>query len=277
MNKNDSDIIKILYESGNYFSDGMKWYKDVYLSSTISRNLYLIVTILLGIAFFCSCALINKLNSMKPKARIVTQIEQKDDVSDISISKIDKYYHPTLGIAKILIKQYISSREEYKYDGLYSIGSIQDQVKIVEEMSSRDIFMQFSKTVRDEGGIMYLYENRINKTITIESVEYESGKNFIDNLMYTIMPGKIPSRAKVIYTEELSSLGVTKKYLVNIDYQIKIPFKKSEENIDFIDKNQATKKDETINSIKSYLTGLDENFDPKIQFKITKYEKILIS
>jgi len=273
--KNNSDAIKILYESGHYFNEAMSWYKECYLSSTLSRNIYIIISIVLISSIAVSVKLINNLFPMHKTAKIVIQTERRDG-SEIRIGQIDKFAHPTLSIAKLLIQNYIQIREGYTYGGIYSISEVQNQIKNVENTSARSVFLVFNQEMKAENGIMSLFQNRINKTINIEKVEYASGTSFFDALMYMVYPGKIPTSAKITYTEEIK--GVTCKYLVYVEYNIKIPTKPIEKNVDFIPKKEiSSSKNDKISSIKSYITGLDQKFDPHVQFTITGYKKIKIS
>lgn len=251
------DNVKILYESGNYFKESLDWYERCYLSSKIQRfQMFVVLLLLIGVLFVVYF-LLSGMFPMHYKKALITTIEKTDE-SGLSISKITGYAHPTLSVADELMRRYVLNRESYSHPGLMALGYIDNKIDITRTLSSKSVFQDFTNSINLPNGLMSNFKNARNRNISILSVEFESGSSFFDSMMYMIYPGKIPNSAKIIFIEDF--LGIQKKYLANISFNIKIPARP--------DDNNASDS----NSIKEYLTGIGEKFDPRITFIVTAYK-----
>lgn len=270
---NKNDVSKSMYEGGRYFMEGLDWYKDSYLSSKLSRNSYFIIFLIVFFSILVSVFVIRNFYPMKQKSTIILRGENEMSQKYVFV-KLDKYSHPTLSVAKAMISEYIVEREGYKYGGISSIGEIQDKLSKIEFMSHKDVFSEYRKSDNSFDDFMYLFQNKIDKDVTVDSVEYESGYTFFDSLMYMIMPGKIPSSAIVKISQTIK--GITTKYIVKVDFFIKIPAIPTNDESDSVevkDGGDLMENNEKISDIKAYLTGLSKTFDPRIQFLILNYSK----
>jgi type IV secretory pathway component VirB8 len=251
------------YKSGNYFNDALSWYQDLYLASKPKRVLYLLVSIVILSSCACSVFIINSFFPLKQKSNLIIQAKEDNQDLDYNISKMDKMSHPNLSVAKYMISDYIKARESYEYKGFESIAEIKDQISKIDQMSSDSVFQDYKSLSDPMESLTYLLQNGIEKNLTIESVTYDSGYGFIDALIYMLIPGKIPSKATAIITQEIKNKK--QKYIINVSFYINIPQK-----IKNYTDDGAEKK---VSSMAKYLTGADDKFNPNIDFVITGYDK----
>lgn len=273
MRKGDS---KILYESGHYFQEAMSWYHVTYLQAPLVRNVYAMISIAIIIATISLALLMNNLFPMKTTLRMVVKnenIEKSDDETIVIRNISQKYMHPTLSIAKIMIENYIQHREEYINPGLKSLGYISEKINKIENLSSKSVFREFTKLQETNAGFSAMFHNNVLLKVKIVSVEFDTGATFMETMLYTLYPGMIAKSAKTIFTTEQD--GIVNKYLANVTFDISIPAKRYSKNVDFISKEELQKQEEVQNpdkaGLKEYLTGTQDVFDPNIQFKVTGY------
>ncbi len=272
----NSDVSKILYESGQYFNTAMSWYKVSYLSAPVTRNIYILICLAIIIAMGCLGLLMKNLYPDSAKVRMVVKTDKADDASIVIKNISSKYTHPTLSIAKVLISNYVEYREEYINPGLRALGYIEAKLQKVENISSRNVFKEFSAIQQTDQGFMALFRNNVKQKIKINSVEFDRSSTFKESLLDMVYPGRMAKSATVKFTIEKS--GIDTRYIAIVAFDIKIPAKRNtddepDEALPAAKPASIAKKGrEGAKNIKAYLTGTENIFNPNIEFKITKYK-----
>lgn len=247
---------KTLYESGRYFKEGMHWYKKVYLSSLVTRNFYILISIIFVTSLYVLYLLVNNFFPMNRKITLVME-KKRDEDKSIVMEKISQNYHPTLAIARVILRNYVQEREEYLNPGFLALGYIDQKIQIVKNLSSRSVYSDFEKFIdkSNQDGYLYNFQNSITRNIKIESIEFEGASTNLENLFYKFYPGSIPNRARVIFISEAEN--EKKRFLAKITFDIKIPYKLNTED----EKNIYVSEDKAKDSQSK-----------NVQFVVLKYE-----
>lgn len=195
--------LKEYVDSGEYFSDAIKWYNYKYLYPFSQRSFVFIISAIACIIFL---GIILNLKNLFP---IVTQVKyytKADTITDktAQIIRADSIPdNPLASIADILLRDYVIQREKYNYDLL------KNQFVYVKNNSTRIVFKHFYNymNIDNPSSPVLRYQKDIKRNAEIISSE------FITNTKAKI---KFSSLAKNISGEVVEDMT----WSAEIDYEI---------------------------------------------------------
>lgn len=98
-----------LYKNGTFFSKGMDWFDDVFLSPIISSTTYIVFFFIFLYATVLSLQNMSILFPLKSKIEMVIMTNNSgDDV--LTINPLINYKNPFLDISSFLIQEYVKTQ-----------------------------------------------------------------------------------------------------------------------------------------------------------------------
>jgi type IV secretory pathway component VirB8 len=174
----ESDIKKIqideLIKKGDYYNQAMKWYRRAFISPVLERSLTIII---LCILICISVIILFNLRLVLPMSKQLRYaIEMQDNAQmKADITKVNDNSIPVSdSIAEILIKNYVSAREKYKY------SKLMQQYEYIYNSSTDSVYNEFKNDMglNNPNSPILKYQKNLIRKIYISSIGF-----FNDNVL----------------------------------------------------------------------------------------------
>lgn len=166
--KSTSESFKDYVESGKYYSDARKWYSYKYVHPFSQRSLTIILSIIAVIIFTCLTANIYKLFPVIVKVKYIVNADESANKSTKIIKANQIPNNPSLSVTDLLIKNYVTLRENYDYDNL------RNQFIFIKNNSTRIVFNRFfeSMNIDNPKSPVMLFQKKATRKTTIISTDH---------------------------------------------------------------------------------------------------------
>jgi type IV secretion system protein VirB8 len=155
-------------ESGQYFVDAKKWYKEKYIEPFTQRSFLFVLTSIILIVLI---GIIIHIMSLFPSVTQVKYSVNTRTASDKAAQIIQANQikgKPLASITDILVKNYVIQREEYNYE------SLKKQFTFIKNNSTRIAFRRFYNfmNIDNPSSPILKYQKNIKRDATIISTKY---------------------------------------------------------------------------------------------------------
>lgn len=206
-----NESIKALKESGEYFSDSIRWYERKYLYVIAERSYLILLSIIFIVGLIISYYNINNLLPMNKKVEFaiftdnsldyysrILKLQQKDDLNTEEL------------IAKYLINYYVIMRENYDFNNL------KEQEEYIKNNSSKQAFKNFKNymSLTNVNSPILVFQKRIKKSIKITSIDFPQEYNYGMTPEYAV----VKFIAKVY--DPLSGITRDSTWLANVNFYL---------------------------------------------------------
>ncbi|MDP5109820.1 MAG: VirB8/TrbF family protein [Rickettsiaceae bacterium] len=169
--------LKEYIETGEYFVDARYWYKHKYINPFSQRSFVFILSAIICVSFL---GLVININSLFPSViQIKYSISATTSANKAAqIIRADQIKNdPQSSVTDILVKNYVSSREEYNYSDL------KKQFIFVKNNSTRIVFRRFYNLMNldNPSSPVLKYQKDKRRSIKVISTSYPSKTKAIVN------------------------------------------------------------------------------------------------
>lgn len=169
--------LKEYIETGEYFADARYWYKHKYIYPFSQRSFVFILSAIICVSFL---GLVININSLFPSViQVKYSISATTSANKTAqIIRADQIKNdPQSSVTDILVKNYVSSREEYNYSDL------KKQFIFVKNNSTRIVFRRFYNVMNLENpsSPVLKYQKDKTRSIKIISTSYPTQTKAIVN------------------------------------------------------------------------------------------------
>jgi hypothetical protein len=214
-----------MVKTGVYFTESIKWYNAIFLSSIITRSSYFIFAIFYFFIVYNIVILAYDLLPIKEERNIVATINNHPESSYLKYREIAGYNNKITAIISEFLIYYIKNREDYLDCEINSIDiCINKKINIVRNTSSLQVSNKFNHIVKNS--MINEAKKFINKTIEIEKVSFIRNKmNFLGKIYYYFANEDPPIQA--IITAKINNINgdllykksiyISYAYVVNLE------------------------------------------------------------
>ena len=160
-------------DSGNYFIDARTWYNNKYIRPLCHRSIVACLLFILLVLIVVIALNIQSLFPMSKQLRYVISLNTLQQQS-AKITKANQVANnPVLSIAHILLTDYVTVRERYKYTQL------SQQIKYVQNVSTRAVFKEFYYYLgmdNPESPVLR-YQKEAERAIVVSDVKFLDNNN----------------------------------------------------------------------------------------------------
>ena len=203
----DSENLKKLVRSKQYFSVGFEWYFDRYLSSFWQRRIYTFLFLVVAVGIFALFKLnLDLILDPKIPVPLVTHIDNYNEIAFVKSLKSKSTVNPNILVANYLAEKYVEIRESYSYKDL------ENKRMFVMNNSTGFLYLEYEEglSVSNPKSPLLMYgknEVLITKIKKVETTNDDSG---------------LPSRAEVKF--DLYKIGANQirvmvgSYTANLEF-----------------------------------------------------------
>lgn len=206
-----------MIESGFYFEESQKWYNDIFLSSFISRVAYFVFFITYGISIYFALAFAYGLFPLQETKQMIIKTSRDSDtyVNKIHLTEFDT---PAKNILSIVLKNYITQREQYILDGRKAFEILKEKNDFIKKYSSQHIFADFKEELNiSNGKADKLMSNNIETKINIIKFEFiMADESFVEHFINQFIPTGPPKNAQIEFMSNGQHKIATISYIFNL-------------------------------------------------------------
>lgn len=161
------DSVQEYIKSGDYFKDARKWYNFKYIYPLSQRSFLLIICVFLSIILVGLVINVYRLFPIINQVRYSLKAISYQSSANIIKADFIKS-NPLASIADIIVKNYLTHREEYDYDNL------KQQFIFIQNNSTRIVFRKFFNfmNIDNPSSPVMRYQKYIRRSINIISTNY---------------------------------------------------------------------------------------------------------
>lgn len=167
----DTARIRTMVETGEYYTAGRKWYDELYHRPLAERSYFVLITLMSALTIFLSLMVYS---SMYPLSRavpytILSNDDTSDDVPFIMPLREQVAEDLNLAMSRFLLKNYVVTREKYKYD----VVDLERRFNRIRSTSGEREFGKYQAETNPENpsSPYNKYGRDIQRSVEIQSVQ----------------------------------------------------------------------------------------------------------
>ena len=201
----------------DFYQKARQWYGTIYVSPACDRIKYFFLLILTVLCILQSIDVIKIANQkLKHKDSHILFVNHQETDSYIKINKIHFTKNYTLGLLELVVKKYVLNMETLTYQrNDNGMAAVQDKAIVIKNLSSSNVYKKYmEQSYENEDGDISLSILKLQKTVTIEKVEFLYGNLSIAERFYSLLFDIIPKGARVYFTTETTNKENKKQNVV---------------------------------------------------------------
>lgn len=170
----DSPSIASQVEDGTYFIAARKWYSELFHTPIAQRSYYIFVILLSLINVYFAVLSFTGVFPISVRVPFVTYSNDvTQDIPRIKRISSFKSEDKNLAVMKFLVRSYVINRESY------DLSLFELRYRNIWSQSSKEAFEEYKKQIDASNPYSFyrMYTNRARRSIDIQSVNIEHGKD----------------------------------------------------------------------------------------------------
>lgn len=200
-----SEVVKAVYEEGNYFNDAMDWYCLKYLSATSERTFFVVLS---AMSFIIVTLLYLTIDNILPLTEefpvMVTQKDSANYYTTIeAVKPSNMNYNSNEAILRLLLIRYVQELFNHNYKS-GNIEDLNEKLLKIKNYSTNEVLAKFRNDFNQISANMFnknVIQSVYIKTFKFKEKSSSDGKKnkILTSLSSYIFTSKIPTEAELEY------------------------------------------------------------------------------